>query len=165
MNDYGRRYLIEHIRGRDHMRNSNRDMENDLEDDFEDDFEDERDYYDELDSRRGVKGSGRGRRRGRRRDMRDMEDFHHKMELKLTKSELNKWKHSMQNTDGTQGEHFDMQQVMHAAEKLGVKFRDYDEREFCVAVNMFYSDYGHIIKRLVQDKDKELLVCADFAKA
>ena len=30
---------------------------------------------------------------------------------------------------------------------------------------MMYSDYGHIIKRLVPDKEKELLVCADFARA
>lgn len=158
MNDYGRRYMIEQMNRRDERR-SGRNMDRRDTRDFEDDFEDGMDYYDEMDSRRGVRGSGRSRM-----DRRDNADFH-MQKMKLTKADLNHWKHNMQNTDGTQGAHYDMQQVMQAAEKLGVKFRDYDEREFCVAVNMIYSDYGHIIKRLVQDKDKELLVCADFAKA
>lgn len=172
MNDYGRRYIIEQMNRHDSRRNIRRDRRNRHGSDFEDeadyddyddfeDYENDMDYYDEVDGRRGVRGSGRG---GRRRGRRDYADYH-MSKMKLTKADLNHWKHNMQNTDGTQGEHYDMQQVMQAAEKLGIRFRDYDEKEFCTAVNMFYSDYGHIIKRLVSDKDKELLVCADFAKA
>jgi hypothetical protein len=160
MTDSGKRWLIEQ-RGNDHRRG---DYSNG-------------DYYDELDERRGVRGSGRGDRangndmaRGDRtstghRDFEDMADYHMKKAMKLTKSDINKWKHNMENSDGSKGEHYDMDAVIGAAEKLGVRFNHFDEREFCIAVNMIYSDYGHIIKRLVQDKEKELLVCADFAKA
>lgn len=126
--------------------------------DFED-REDERDYYDRLDERRGVKGSGK-----RMRDRRDFaEDFHH-MPLKLTKSAMYEWKNNMRNTDGTKGEHFKPEEIEEAAEKLKVNFKDFSEKEFCIAVNMIYSDFGHIIKRLV-GPEKELIVCADFAKA
>ena len=140
------------------------------------DYEDERDYarggdyYDQLeDERRGVRGNGRrGRRRGDRaydgEDMADMADYHYNKGMKLTKAEKHHWKKAMENTDGTKGEHFDMQQVMGAAEKLGVRFNEYSEKDFCLATNMIYSDYGHIIKKLV-GQDKELIVCADFAKA
>jgi hypothetical protein len=152
--------MIEQMNKRDERKTNRRYVDNRNDSRDYEDNSDEMDYYDEMDSRRGVKGSGRSNRTNRR----DYEDWH-MQKLKLTKADLNHWKHSMQNTDGTQGEHYDMQQVIQAAEKLGVRFREYDEREFCVAVNMIYSDYGHIIKRLVQDKDKELLVCADFAKA
>jgi hypothetical protein len=170
MNDYGRRYMIEQMNRRDSRMRDRRDMRNS---DYMDeaDYEDSRDYYDEMDERRGVKGSGRGRYRkdkGDSRDYGDYEDYRDSRRgrgMTLTKADLNHWKHNMENTDGTRGEHYDMQQVMHAAEKLGVRFKEYDEKEFCVAVNMIYSDYGHIIKRLVTDKDKELMVCADFAKA
>jgi hypothetical protein len=173
MNDYGRRYLIEQMNRHDERRGGRGRRRRDMEDDYED-YEDcddyaEDDYYDQMDSRRGVRGSGRGRGRGRdRRDMEDMRDYHEQdmPKMKLTKVDMNHWKHSMHNTDGTTGEHYDMQQIMHAADKLGVKFRDFDEKDFCIAVNMMYSDYGHIIKRLAAgDKDKELLICADFAKA
>lgn len=179
MNDYGRRYLIEQLHKHDNRRgdarrndrrNSDYD-DNSMYDDYEDriDNRDSMDYYDEMDSRRGVRGSGRGGGRGRdNADNRDYGDYndYHKSEMRLRKSDITRWKQNMQNTDGTRGEHYDMQQVMQAAEKLGVRFKEYDEKEFCVAVNMFYSDYGHIIKRLAGgDKEKELLICADFAKA
>ena len=158
MNDYGKRYLIEQMNRHDERRGGGRGRDNrDYEDrrDYEDnrDYEDSIDYYDRMDSKRGVRGSGR-----------DYENYR-MSDIKLTKADINHWKHGMENTDGTKGEHYDMQQVMHAAEKLGIRFKDYDEREFCLAVNMIYSDYGHIIKRFAQDKDKELLICADFAKA
>ena len=159
MNDYNKRYLIERL-GNDHRRGGGRDNA-----DYEDDYEDER---------RGVKGSGRRRRRGRDRndnedmyderdnyDERDRPDYHR---IKLTKSQKNRWKREMENTDGTVGEHFDMQQVIAAAEKLGVRFNEYSEKDFCLVTNMIYSDYGHIIKKFV-GPEKELIVCADFAKA
>lgn len=179
MNDYGRRYLIERIGKRDERRGDRRDNRDnrDYEDyeDYEDerDYEDGGDYYDQLDERRGVRGSGRGRGRGRgggrrrRRDYEDggdMADYHMEKPMRLTKAEKNRWKREIENTDGTRGEHFDMQQVMTAAEKLGVKFNEYSEKDFCLVTNLMYSDYGHIIKKLA-GPDKELLICADMAKA
>lgn len=168
MTDQGRRYLIERMNRSDSRRGGRdrRDYEDERDYEYEDerDYEDQNDYYDSMDSRRGVKGTGRGRRRNRMGRF-DGEDYHTEKEMKLTKADMNKWKHNMHNTDGTRGEHYDMQQIMQAAEKLGVRFKDYDEKEFCLAVNMFYSDYGHILKRIVPDKEKELLIWADFAKS
>lgn len=160
MNDYGRRWMLEQMGSRDNRRGDMRaDRERDNRD-YENDYEP--DYYDRLDERRG------GRRRNRRRrdyeDYEDMSDYHSNKSLRLSKADMHRWKHEMENTDGTKGEHFDMQQVMTAAEKLGIKFDEYTEKEFCLAMNMIYSDYGHIIKKLV-GHEKEAVVCADFAKA
>ena len=161
MNDYNKRYLIERL-GDDH-RSSRRDRR-DYENDYEDDYEDER---------RGVKGSGRMRRRDRAYDGRrdyDEEDMyderrmdgHH---LKLSKSKKNRWRREMENTDGTKGEHFDMQEVIAAANKLNVRFDDFTEKDFCLITNMFYSDYGHVIKKFAGQEKELLLICAEFAKA
>lgn len=149
--------------------------------DYEDDYRD--DY--ESDSRRGVKGTGRGHYRRDRRDRADYEsdsrgyrrgsieyendgdyaDYgEHHEPLHLTKSDLKHWKHKLENSDGTKGEHYDMQQIMSAAERLGIRFNHYDEKEFCMAVNMMYSDYGHVIKKHMSP-DKELMCCAELAKA
>lgn len=160
MNDFGTKWMLKKMgehderRSRGNGRRRTRDM-NDYED-YED-YDDYDDYYDELDSRRGMRGS--------RSDRRDFaEDFHKAM--RLTKADGNRWLHEMHNTDGTTGPHYSMQEVMQAAEKLGVKFNEFSEREFYIATNMWYSDYGHITKRIVGDnKEKELLVNADYARA
>lgn len=166
MNDYGKRWLIEQM-GHDHRDsrrtrgNGRRDRRDKPESNYEDyddyeDYADYEDYGDYADSRRGSS----------RRDMRDYEDYHDMPEMKLKKSEGNRWLHEMENTDGTKGPHYTMQEVMHAAEKLGIRFNEFSEREFFIAVNMWYSDYGHVTKRLVGDnKDKELMANADYAKA
>jgi hypothetical protein len=154
MNDFGTKWMLSKMDERQ-RRNSgmsdNRPMD-------ERDMNDMGDYYDSLDSRRGVRGSGR-------RDMRDFaEDLHRAM--KLTKTEGNKWLHEMQNTYGTTGPHYSMQEVMQAAEKLGIKFNEFSEREFYIATNMWYSDFGHVTKRVVGDNpEKESLVNADYTRA
>ena len=152
MNDYGKRWLIEQ-RGYDDVRHSPRRKHRD--DRYDDDY-DMNDYYDEADVKRGKD----------MRDMRDSRDYHDVPEMRLKKSEANRWLHEMENTDGTKGPHYTMPEVMHVADKLGIKFSDFSEREFYIAVNMWYSDYGHIVKKLVGDnREKELMVNADFAKA
>lgn len=165
MTDKGKKYIIELLQEHDERQRRMRDRARNR-DDFNDydDFEDEADYYDELDGRRGSRGGNRSRRRS---DMRsDMEDFHYDKPMKLTKSEGNRWLHEMENTDGTQGPHYSMQEVMHVAEKLGIRFNEFSEREFFITVNMWYSDFGHVTKRVVGDnKEKELMVNADYAKA
>ena len=92
------------------------------------------------------------------------EDFHNYKHIKLTKSDINRWKQMMHNVDGSHGEHFDMQQIMHVAEKLGIRFDSYNEREFCLAVNMMYSDYCQVVRKYCPP-DKELMVYAELAKA
>lgn len=130
-------------------------------------------HPDEEDYRRGREDSRRGRDyreeyedyEDMRMDSRDYaEDYHNYKHVKLTKADINRWKQMMHNVDGTHGEHFDMQQVMLAAEKLGIRFDSYDEKEFCLAVNMMYSDYGHVLRKYCPP-DKELMACAEMAKA
>lgn len=131
-----------------------------------------RDYEDE---RRGVKGTGPygiggskypGRDYEDERDYEDTrrrfsyEDGHER--FRLTKSDMHHWKQKLENVDGTWGPHYDMQQVMNVADKLGVKFKDFSEAEFCMAVNMMYADYCRTIKKHV-DHEKMLECCAELA--
>lgn len=152
--------------------------------------EDERDHRrgreDERDYRRGVRGTGRGRRgRGGRRDY-DMDERDYRRDnrdrdydydydndydydghdepLHLTKSDMHKWKKMMKNHDGTKGEHYDAEQISQVAQKLGIKFDEFSEKEFCLAVNMMYSDYGPIVKKYIPP-ERELQACAELAKA
>ena len=97
-----------------------------------------------------------------RKDFRDYRDYHNAP--RLTKSDMHRWKQMMENEDGTQGAHYDMQQTMAAADKLGIHFDEFDEKEFCVAVNMMYSDYCKVAKKYVAP-DKELHFFAELAKA
>ena len=97
------------------------------------------------------------------RDYRDR-DYDMHREMKLSTEDMHRWKQKMQNADGTKGEHFEMQHIMHAVEKLGIKMNGYDEKELCLAVNMMYSDYCRVLKKYVP-ADKELLLCVELAKA
>ncbi len=162
--DYG-----DERRGRD--RRDNRDNRDNRDYGDYGDYGDSRDNRDnrDYDERRGVRGSGRGRDR---RDMRDYDerrrdydyderDYHNK--LKLSKSEIMDWEDMLKNADGTKGPHFNMEKVMHAAEKLGVKFDEFSEKEFCMTMNMMYSDYCRTIKKYVSNEDELLMMCACLA--
>lgn len=151
MNDFGTQWMLTKMDER------RRRMSRDSADRNSRQHHSEEDYYDGLDSRRSSRDMGEPQ-------MDYLGDMRKTMHL--TKSDGNKWLHEMENTDGTKGPHYTMQEVMQAAEKLGIKFNDFNEREFYIAVNMWYSDYGHITKRIVGDnKEKELLINADYAKA
>lgn len=118
------------------------------------DYEDERDYEDYRDDRRS-------RRRDYEEDYRrDYEDGR----LELSKSDMHEWKRKLHNADGTKGAHYEMQQIMQAADKLGIKFKDYDEKEFCMTVNMLYSDYCSVINKYVPH-EKAVMLYAEMAKA
>lgn len=148
-------------------------------------------YEDDRDGRRGVRGSGRNRRdyadyddyadrrdrrarRGNRRDYADYDDYadygdyadHGDSEekMRLSKSDIHHWKKMLENHDGSHGEHYDAEQVKQVAQKIDIDFDDYSEKEFCICVNMMYSDYGHVIKKFVPP-ERELHVCAELAKA
>lgn len=95
-------------------------------------------------------------------DSRDMRDYRHMP--RLSKTDIHHWKQMMENEDGSRGPHYDMQQIMQAADKLGIKFDEFDEKEFCMAVNMMYSDYCKVAKKYISP-DKELTFFAELAKA
>lgn len=126
------------------------------------DFRDRRDYSYDMstgigsDMRDYVHGSS---------DMRDYargsRDTH---KMRLSKTDMHDWKQRMENEDGTRGAHYSMDQIMSVADKLGIKFSEFDEKEFCIAVNMMYSDYCKVAKHYVSP-DKEIMFFADFAKA
>lgn len=107
----------------------------------------------------------RDERRNRRRDYDeyDYESSHHE-KLELNKSDMYDWKQKMRNADGSRGAHYDMQQIVQVAEKLGIKFNDFDEKEFCMTVNMMYSDYCTVISKYVPH-EKSLMFYAEMAKA
>ncbi len=122
--------------------------------------EDERDY---ADSRR-RRSSRTGRYMRDRRDYNDDYGNERGSRVKLTKADKKRWKQMLENSDGTQGVHYDMMQIMSCAEKMNIRFDDFDEGEFCLAVNMMYSDYGHIIKKHI-GHEKELAFCVEMARA
>lgn len=96
-------------------------------------------------------------------DYRDR-DYDMHQEMKLTKEDMHRWKQKLQNADGTKGEHYDMQQIMHVAEKLGIKMNGFDEKDLCLMVNVLYSDYCRVIKKYVP-VEKELMAYVEMAKA
>ena len=122
------------------------------------DYEDERDYEDR---RRGR--DYEDQRDYRRDNRRDYEDYGHER-LELSKSDMHEWKRRMINADGSKGAHYEMQQIMSAAEKLGIKFHEYDEKEFCITVNMMYSDYCAVVNKHIPH-EKALMFYAEMAKA
>lgn len=175
MNDTTFDYLMRRMESRRDSRRGSRDYR-----DYSDGNRDMRDYrhgesrgnvefegnMDFRDSEYGSRSQdGRSDyRRGRRdyEDSRDMKDYH--KSLRLSKTDVHHWKQMMENEDGTRGPHYDMQQIMSAAEKHGIRFEDFDEKEFCIAVNMMYSDYCKVAKKYVAP-DKELAFFTDLAKA
>lgn len=136
----------------------------------------ERDYAERTDYRRDRRGQGSvdfegnmdfedGRDYRMRRDHRDREDYGTHEEMRLSKSDLRRWNSMFVNFDGSRGGHYDASQVMKASEKLNIRFNEYSEREFHVAVNMMYADYGSVLKKHLQDSEAVLHCCAELAKA
>ena len=86
-----------------------------------------------------------------------------KNEMKLSKSDLKRWKRMLKNSDGTMGEHFNADQFREAARQIGAKFDKYDEMELCMTANMLYSDLGEALRPIIP-KDKEAVLYAKMAK-
>lgn len=112
------------------------------------DFRDSRDYSDSRD----------------RRDYRGRYDGHGEAP-KLTKHDFKRWGSMMENFDGSHGYHYEMSHIDDVADKLRISFKDFSEKEFCAAVNMMYSDYGHVLKHYAKSSDEVLMACAEMAKA
>ena len=116
-----------------------------------------------ADARRGVKGTGRySRYRTDRADEMDYRDTH-ESPLRLSKEDLREWKRMLENADGTRGAHYDMSQIMGVVDKLEISFDKFSEAEFCMTVNMLYSDYCHTVKKYVP-QEKALEFYASMAK-
>ena len=140
--------------------------------------------YGEEDGRRGVKGTGRYGIGGSRYypDRSSGRDYHHEEmyddedyrrygydrtsegELHLSKKDMTEWKRNMVNADGSLGEHFDGQRIKEMAERLGIKYKGYDEKELCLVTNMLYSDYCEALKGVIPP-EKELMTYVKLAKA
>lgn len=142
------------------------------------------------DGRQGVKGTGRygiggSRYYGRRdramsgdyggydydyenygrNDYGDYADYaDYGEEMRLNKEDMKAWKRKLENADGSLGEHFDIQEITNAAEKVGVKFDGYDEKELCMTANMLYSDYCEALKTSIPP-ERESMIYTKMAKA
>ena len=93
------------------------------------------------------------------RDMRDYGDT-----LELSKADMQQWKQMLKNEDGTHGAHYEMSQIMDIADQHSVRFKEFDEKDLCMTVNMLYSDYCEVVKRYVSP-DKELTFFVEMAIA
>lgn len=124
-----------------------------------------RDYRDYQDSRDSAR---RGKLRYNYENDYDMEEDEEEDEMdgamKIPKRDMQKWKRSLRNADGTQGEHFKKEDIEQVADKVGVEYEHYDEKDFCMVVNMLYSDYAEALKGFFPP-DKELVVYVKLAKA
>lgn len=80
----------------------------------------------------------------------------------FTQHDIESWKRSMINEDGSRGEHFTKDQVMQYAKQVGVNPQQFGEATFCLAMNMMYSDYCAVAKKFGFDRPE---VYADLAKA
>lgn len=185
--DYARRAMDYARRAMDYARRNN-DMR------LSDPIGTEPEYPQEMvwDGKQGVKGTGSygigGRLYSRSRDYREYDyddddyetdgrrrrnmdyadyemDGHHPSGLmRLKKKDFKEWEKNLENADGTRGKHFEAEQVKHMAEQLGIKYRDYDEKELCMATNMMYSDYCGVLKNVLTP-DKELMGYVKLAQA
>lgn len=83
-----------------------------------------------------------GRRGSMRGDYRPQEQFG-----KFSNEDIERWKHSMKNEDGTHGEHFTKEQIVQMARQHNIEFGEFDETVMCLAVNMMYSDYCKVAQK------------------
>lgn len=67
----------------------------------------------------------------------------------ITKEMAMEWSRSMENEDGTQGPHWTMEQTKQVQAQQGIEC---DPIEFYLAINMMYSDYVKVAKKLGVNK-------------
>ena len=97
------------------------------------------------------------------RDMRDYYDGHKTEYGKMSHEDFENWKKALQNSDGTQGEHFRKDQVEQTVRNMGINLIQYGGPEvFTMAVNMMYADYCAVAKKFGVDR---LEYYAELAKA
>ena len=114
-----------------------------------------RDSRSMRDSRRGVPGSGRGRMRNRRDNGGD---------LSLSSSEMREWVRNLEYADDSDSCPYTRQQILQTAQRMGVTFDEYSEKEFYTWFCVFYSDYCVAAKKYIMP-DKELPYYIDMTRA
>lgn len=166
--DYrGRDYRKRDYEDEDYMR----DREDYRDSDYRDhDYRGRIEYYGEheRDNRRGVRDTrryGMGERNyGRDYNDREYEDYGEKGgEMKLSRSDMKKWKHNLKNADGSDGEHFTAEHIHEVANQVGARFEEYDEKDLCMAANMLYSDLCEALHSLIP-REKEAMIYAKMAR-
>lgn len=83
---------------------------------------------------------------------------------RLNDQDMMEWEQNLRNKDGTVGKHYTLEQIRPVAQKLGVQFDGYTDKEFCMALNMLYSDNCAYVKHYVTP-DKELMYYVEATKA
>ena len=98
-----------------------------------------------------------------RRSRRDYGD-HEEMEYgKMSKKDFEKWGKSLENEDGSRGEHFKKEQAEQLARQMGIDVHSLGGAEvFAMAMNMKYADYCGVARKYGVDRPEYY---ADLAKA
>ena len=118
-----------------------------------------------YDDSRDYRDYGYDYRRGDRNDYYGgypMNDYGHEEMGRMSQRDVEKWKHMMQNEDGTRGEHFTQDQVENAARQIGISPEEFGRHTFCLAMNMMYSDYCKVAQKFGADRPE---FYAEMAKA
>ncbi len=68
-------------------------------------------------------------------------------EHRLSRSDLEHWKRNIENEDGTTGAHFNREDVERAAKAANINLDYFGREDFCMAMNMLYSDYCATAKK------------------
>ena len=68
-------------------------------------------------------------------------------EKRLSRSDLEHWKKHIKNEDGTTGYHFSREEVELAAKNANINIEHFGKEDFCMAMNMLYSDYCGTAKK------------------
>ena len=80
----------------------------------------------------------------------------------MTHDDIKCWNDKMKNADGTTGGHWTVDQTTSVASSYGVYFEHLDEMDWNVTLNMMYSDYCDVAKKM-NVNNIEFYVC--MAKA
>ncbi len=87
----------------------------------------------------------------------------HEHKHELTPEMEKAWASSMENTDGSKGAHWTVEQTTAVAEQNGVRFDHITPTDWMIALNMIYSDYGKTLTEAgIADVDVFAKLAKDF---
>ncbi len=116
----------------------------------EDEKERKRKKYEEYDDDDDEEGGGyAGRFRYRKNPRKYEEDDEDEKEVEFDELKAKKWVSQMQNGDGSTGEHF---KAEHAEQLRMAHCPQCEKMEFWAAMNMMYSDYCEVAKKMNVDR-------------
>lgn len=82
---------------------------------------------------------------------------------KMSRKDIEKWKKSLKNNDGSHGEHYKKDQIEPIVKRLGIDVEQCGGSDiFCLAVNLAYADYCKVAKKYGTN---HVEFYADMAKA